>query len=509
MTNRKSEKNNQSYETGLNNEEDTKDSFPQNASFAEKNLQKESIFSPFNDEHDIRKMNRKKVENMLELVEVQSKETPPVYKNLGRKGIVEWIWKNKVLVDIPTTFLKSYLQDKKKIDAMSFYNYYKLVLELSQQVAIFKQIPIEQVSDSDFFNEQIMHFLVENFPQTIQKKQLITSIYKKGKQALPNNLMVNILPINKTEKKEKNSTLHPRVVEFLKQMVKEGKTEGTKRNFIRHMNMFLPWLSNNMQDFKSFEPHEIPILKIKQMHVNEFRSYLLKKERLGEYAKVTVAECLYALRQFFQFLQQKYGFPNPARRLKSIKAPRYKYRDVPTDEEISTFLKTINQYSDHPAIERVAFRFMYSLGLRSIEVARLSWDDINFATKTVRIHGKGDRYDLLPLVGKLYEDLQSIERSQVTSKYLLGNNINSNLKILKNNYKLYSLIAGWKFTGGLHLFRHLFVTNLAKKGILTQAIQKLARVEKPDTVSLYTHINQKNTWLNEQINKLNYGMEED
>lgn len=196
--------------------------------------------------------------------------------------------------------------------------------------------------------------------------------------------------------------------------------------------------------------------------------------------------------------------------MKSIKAPRYKYRDLPTDEQIITYLEVINQYSDHPAMERVAFRLMYSLGLRSIEVARLSWDDINLGTKTVRIHGKGDRYDLLPLVGELYEDLLLIERSQSSSKYLLGKSVNQNLRDLQDNYKLYSLIAGWEFTGGLHLFRHLFITNLAKNNILPQNIQKLARVEKLDTVSLYTHINQKSMWLNEEINKLNLNyMKED
>jgi integrase len=498
--------NKSSCKTDQNCEKQRKDSFRQNASFAEKNLQNESIFSHSNDEHDIKTMNRKKVENMIVLADIQSTEAPKVYEKLGRKGIAEWIWKNKVIIDIPSTFLKSYLNDKKHINAMSFYQYYKRVLELSQQVAIFQQIPIEQVSDDDIFNEQTLQYLLENFAKSIQRKQLITSIYNKAQRFLAIDQTYTISPSHNSDKKLKSKTLHPKVIEFLNHMKKEGKAQGTQENFLRYMNMFLPWLSN-MQDFRSYEVHKIPTFKIKEIHLTEFKSYLLKKEKNGEYARITIAECIYAMKQFFQFLHRKYGFPNPARRLKSIKASRYKYRDLPTDEQINTFLEVINQYSDHPVLDRIAFRLLFSLGLRSIEVARLSWNDINLGTKTVRIHGKGNRYDMLPLVGQLLEDLQLLEQSQPSS-YLLGDSINKNLKVLQDNYKLYSLISGWEFKGGLHLFRHLFVTNLAKQNILPQAMKILARVEKLDTVSLYTHINQKSAWLNEQINKLNYKKED-
>jgi integrase len=503
----KSSQSNRDNETSQTREEETQDSFRQNASFAEKNLLIEGIFSLSNDKYDVRAINRKKVENMLQFADIQTKEAPSVKIKLGRQGITEWIWKNKVLVDIPSTFLKSYLNKKKKIEAMHFYHYYRLVLEMSQQVAIFKQIPIEKVSDSDIFSEQTLNFLLENFATTIKKKQLIISIYKNVQETLFNDQTFPCSQSNNSNK-EIPKMLHPRVTEFIKQMAKEGKANSTQKKLISYLKMFLPWLSHNMKDFESYEIHEIPTSKIKEIHLNEFRSYLLKKLKHGEYARVTVAECLYAVKQFFQFLERKYGFPTPARKLRSIKAPRYKYRDLPTKNQIITLLEVIDQYSDYPILERVAFRLMFSLGLRSIEITRLSWDDINLNTRTIRIHGKGNRYDILPLRGELYKELQMLKKQQLHSKYLLGSSINKNLRNLQENYKLYSLIAGWKFRGGLHLFRHFFITNLAKNRKIPQGIQKLARVEKPDTVSLYIHINKESTRLKEQINKLNYNKED-
>ena len=273
MDNQKSGSN-QTNETNQNQGKETDDSFRQNASFTEKNLLKESIFSPSNDDHDVRKINREKVEDMIVTTTIQSKEAPLKVNYVGRKGITEWIWKNKVMVDIPSTFLKSYLYKKKKISPMNYYQYYKLVLELSQQVAIFQQIPIDQVSDAEIFNEQTFHFLLESFAQTNRKKQLIKSIYKKAQQTLSSNQAFTIPLSSKSECKLKDRTLHPKVLDFLNQMDKDGKAEGTIRNFIKYMNMFLPWLSDNMLDFKSYEAHEIPTLKIKEMHLSEFRSYL-------------------------------------------------------------------------------------------------------------------------------------------------------------------------------------------------------------------------------------------
>ena len=213
MDNQKSGSN-QTNETNQNQGKETDDSFRQNASFAEKNLLKESIFLPSNDEHDVRKINREKVENMIVTTSLQAKETPSKINYMGRKGITEWIWKNKVMVDIPSTFLKSYLYRKKKIDPMNYYQYYKLVLELSQQVAIFKQIPIEQVSDTEIFNEQTFHFLLENFAQTNRKKQLIASIYKKVPQTLACDQTFTIPYSNKSDNKVNSKTLHPKVIDF-------------------------------------------------------------------------------------------------------------------------------------------------------------------------------------------------------------------------------------------------------------------------------------------------------
>lgn len=66
------------------------------------------------------------------------------------------------------------------------------------------------------------------------------------------------------------------------------------------------------------------------------------------------------------------------------------------------------------------------------------------------------------------------------------------------------MITGWPFPGGVHIFRHMFITRLAYKGVLPQAIKELARVSMLDTVGLYIHMAHRDQHMNSQIDLLKY-----
>lgn len=118
----------------INNLEYTKnqESFRQIASLAEKILLNEGMFTRCSDNHDIRKITRARIENMLYANNLQLSETP-VNIHIGRQEINHWIWENKVILDIPTKQLKDYLNQKITNDAFAFYNEYIVVLELAKK----------------------------------------------------------------------------------------------------------------------------------------------------------------------------------------------------------------------------------------------------------------------------------------------------------------------------------------------------------------------------------------
>lgn len=489
-------------EQQITDHETIKDSFRQNAPFAEKNLQNECMFTTQNDNHDdVKQVTRERIENILKAIDViEQKIAPSNVNHIGRNGIYEWLWENKITNEIPLDILKTYLHKKKKMDAFHFYSHYKLILELVQEISVYYHTPVPELMDEQVVNEELMHHLVESFAITQRKKRLMTELCKQ----INIDFVVDTSP-ESSSKLRKKKAIHPKVLEYQKQLQKEGMAKHTQNNFLNYMNMFLPWIAKNILDFTSYDAHTIPIIKINEMHLNEFRAYLLKKVRKGEYSPISISECIFAVKHFFQYLKKTYGFPNPAKKIKSVKAPRYKFRELPSDEQINEFFNVIEIYSDKPEVERIAFRLMLALGLRSSEVSQISWEDINFGIRTIKIHSKGEKSHVLPLVENLYDDLQRMRQvSSLSSKYLFGKNVEKIRRDLYNNYKLYSFIAGWTFPGGVHLFRHIFITKLATKKVLPQILKELSRVERVDTVTLYLHLNQKQNRLTHEINKLNY-----
>ncbi|MGF7046533.1 integrase [Paenibacillus sp. DS2015] len=177
---------------------------------------------------------------------------------------------------------------------------------------------------------------------------------------------------------------------------------------------------------------------------------------------------------------------------------------MPSEKQCNELFDVINKYSNHPTLERIAFRLMLRLGFRSSETAQVKWSDINIYTKTIIVHSKGGKEHLLPLSGKLLEDIHSLQGAPPTSRYLFGNKPVSIQRKLRQNYQLYSLIAGWSFPGSLHIFRHTFVTRLAKQSVLPQLLKELGRFDKMDTVSLYLHVSQHSQFLANEINKLKF-----
>lgn len=483
----------------------TQESFRQNASFAEKILFNESMFSRSSDDHDIKKVNRERIENMLYANILQQTEAP-VSTNIGQKGINQWIWDNNVLTDIPTATLKNYLYNKKGKNAFYFYKDYLLVRELTQKLSVYLKTPIHEILDEHLLNREIWSHLSECFATTNEKLSLIKTLFKEiSKTSGYDNKQFHI--VFNPPKKRKSKSIHPKAELYTEQLTKKGRSERTIKRQMNYINNMLSWLVNNIKDFTEYELHSIPILSIKEIHLQEFRSYLLLSQRKGEYSSITISECIYTIKNFFAFLRKSFDFPDPARKLKSIKAPRYHFRDLPTEEQLFTFFNSIEVYSDNPLMETIAFQLMLTLGFRSMEVSHVSWDNINMKTKTITIHSKGGKYHILPLIGGLYHNLEMFQGYPSPQKYLFGDNPSKIVRQLRQNYKLYSHIAGWNYPGGLHLFRHCFVTNLAGKNSPPQLIKELSRVVRLDTVSLYTHLNQRSNWLSQQINKLDYSLQ--
>jgi integrase len=478
---------------------ETHESFRQNFSFAEKILDVQGIFPSLSDDHDIRKVTREKVENMLYaqqlMPEIQNTEDNT---RLGPSGINQWIWENRVQREIPASLLREFLSRGMHNAHHVFFKKFEHVCNLLLHSADLHGITPAQIQNGHLLDPESLRHGIRH----LAKDKLTSSLF--------HFLMVNSIKAGILDKKfivtkapREHPHMHPRVLSFKMHLEEKGFSRKHVRNTITHVHQLLDWLCANLRMFATASPDVISLFQIQNDHLLAYRTYKLKLVKKGIYSPITFTHSIYAIRSFYRFLKERFGYEPPLQRFRAIKAPRYSPRDIPSDEQIEVLFQVVDRYAGDPVLEQLGYRFMLHLGLRLSEVAKIKWKDINLGTRTIVIHSKGKKTHVLPLAGKLYQLLQEVQYQPVAT-YLLGEKPSTIERKLYENYKLYAMIAGWSFLGGVHLFRHIFITRLAHKGILPQAIKELSRVKMLDTVGLYMHVARHDQHMISQINLLKY-----
>ncbi|OMD92781.1 tyrosine-type recombinase/integrase [Paenibacillus odorifer] len=472
----------------------TQESFRQNLYFAEKILDFKGMLSTVSD-NDIRKVTREKVEETIYFAELQEAHVVAEHRP-GPSGINPWIWENKIIPEIRSNLLHDYLAPSVHLSPTTFYLRYGSVQNLLRHIAEFHHIHPLQVED--------IHLLDPSSSNRILDPSLHPPVHQHLIQYL-----IKVRVLNPTDNSISTSTseamvVHPTLQKYQLHLQQKGYSPDYIRHCVANVRELFTWLTANIRKFDGVSPQDIAIFQITNEHLLAYRSFKLKQVKEGVYTSITFSHLISAIRTFFSYLEEHYCYNPPLQRFRAIKAPRYKARDLPTDEQIISFFRVVEQYAEDPTREQIGYRLLVELGLRLSEAAQVTWGDINLGTRTIMIHSKGKRSHILPLRGKLYDCLLLARNQQPPQELILGENPASIANQLYRSFKWYALIAGWPFQGGVHFFRHVFITRLTSKHILPQTLKELARVVSLDTVSLYTQLGQQNQYLTDQINLLNY-----
>ncbi|WP_318506100.1 site-specific integrase [Bacillus sp. T3] len=192
------------------------------------------------------------------------------------------------------------------------------------------------------------------------------------------------------------------------------------------------------------------------------------------------------IKTFFRTLYHMRFIKNDITRgIRNIEGDDYQSRYMPTDTEIEKFFTAIEQYSDTPLLDKLAFGFMLYLGFRSCELAKLQWENINWSLKDVKFTAKGGKGHSLPLPSPLMDLLQEVEKQ---GNGLVFGMKNQQLRaILSLKYRIFTLIADWKEASGPHQLRHVYITRLTEKDVTPKVLKRLARHDNLATTSLYIH----------------------
>lgn len=182
------------------------------------------------------------------------------------------------------------------------------------------------------------------------------------------------------------------------------------------------------------------------------------------------------------------------------KNPAAKLKEPKLGKRIPKFLTELEiehlRESCQNAMENALFEFFYSTGCRIGEVVKLNRDDINFASNSVIVHGKGDKEREVyfntrcSLWLKRYLDERD---DQDPCLFITERRPKRRMSIDLIRYiiKRISSGAGIKKSIHPHQLRHSYATHMINNGAPLEVIQSLLGHEKSETTRIYAQLSGK------------------
>lgn len=188
------------------------------------------------------------------------------------------------------------------------------------------------------------------------------------------------------------------------------------------------------------------------------------------------------------------------------KLPKFVYED-----EIKSFLSSINTENDLGKRDKLIFELLYGSGLRVSELTSMKIRDVSLEDRTIIVHGKGSKDRLVPMTKESKKDFETyivqarpvfLSRNRnMDNEFVFLNFHGSNLTTRGVRDILNRVLEETSSTLKVspHAFRHSFATHLLNKGMDVRMVQELLGHSNLSTTQIYTKISKEN--LQETYNK--------
>ncbi len=258
----------------------------------------------------------------------------------------------------------------------------------------------------------------------------------------------------------------------------------TVRNYLNDLVPFFEYLK--MRDVSDFARLDRFLL----------RGYLAWLLEIG-YVKPSVSRKLSALRTLYRYLKLTGAVEQNQTDL--VAAPKLERRlpGAVSAEDMDRFISGPDLSRPAGVRDRALLEVLYAGGLRVSEAAALDLPDVDFATREMRVVGKGSktRMALLgrPAAGALTAYLREVRprwTGRRSGEALFLNRYGGRLSVrsIQNTVKRYALKAGLPPDFHTHTIRHSFATHLLDGGADLRVVQDLLGHASPATTQIYTHV---------------------
>lgn len=230
----------------------------------------------------------------------------------------------------------------------------------------------------------------------------------------------------------------------------------------------------------------------------DMRAWLAQRAGKGM-AKSSNARALSAVRTFYRYLNRHAGIENVAPlQVQSPKLPK-PLPKAPSEPQTHAAVAAITERDAESWIaarDRAIALLLYGCGLRISEALGLAVGDLDAASSSLRILGKGNKMRVIPLLPLVRN---AMEAYVTESPYHANTSPNDPLFVGARGKKLQAAVftrmllnirrqMGLPETLTPHALRHAFATHLLSSGAELREIQELLGHASLSTTQRYTHV---------------------
>ncbi len=199
---------------------------------------------------------------------------------------------------------------------------------------------------------------------------------------------------------------------------------------------------------------------------------------------------MYALRVFFNWLEQLQAIAeNPMSSLQ-FSQPRHDTRIILTQGEIKVLYEACSTLKD-----RSILHLFYGCGLRKSEGEKLNLNDVQFRNKVLYVReGKGSKSRAIPMSERIGEELKAYLYQERKAKYgeqafiinkretrMRGDGFSKVLKELQERTTISKSIS-------LHSLRHSIATHLLEQGVCLEHVRDFLGHRHLESTQIYKHV---------------------
>lgn len=234
----------------------------------------------------------------------------------------------------------------------------------------------------------------------------------------------------------------------------------------------------------------------------DVRAWVMHLSDEGRMNNASINRCVASLRSLYRYLRREgLAHTDPFAALTPLRTSRRLPRFVP-DDEMSHVVETVMErlHDDDARRRRDALMVLvlYTCGLRLAELTGLDTDDIINSGSALRVHGKGDKTRIVPLVARVAREIQIYMEQDSSPKickngekalFLSGTGKRISRSDVQRSVARLLTECGVKGKCSPHVLRHTFATHLLNDGADLREIQELMGHTSLKATQVYTHNN--------------------